>query len=215
MTIEILDAGGKVIRHLDGTTDGGVNRVVWDLTVDPPNRPHTTQDPRPFYVFYPLEIDGPEVLPGTYSVRIHARKATLTVPLRVRLDPRNDATILDLRAQYDALARLAVDQERGEVWIAQLKNHGPKAAALSDELRNGNGSQNSGYRQPAKVIDQIAYLRHIIATSYTGPTDAQAALMRQYEKQLDALGKKVAALHLPPLPLKPEKHELHREKPDP
>ncbi len=214
-TIEILDAGGKVIRHLDGTTDGGVNRVVWDLAVDPPNWPHTTQDPRPFYVFYPLEIDGPEVLPGTYSVRIAARNATLTVPLRVRLDPRNDATILDLRAQYDALARLAIDQERGEVWIAQLKNHGPKAAALADELRNGNGSQNSGYRQPAKVIDQIAYLRHIIATSYTGPTDAQAALMQQYEQQLDALGKKVAALHLPPLPLKPEKHELHREKPDP
>ncbi len=210
VTIEIVDAGGKVVRHLDGTAQGGVNRVVWDLTADAPGRPHTVQDPRPFYVFYPLEIDGPEVLPGTYTVHVHARKATLSVPVRVRFDPQSDATISQLRAQYDALARLAADQERGEVWLAQLKNRGPKAKGLTDELRNGNGTQNSGYRQPAKVIDQIAYLRHIIASAYEGPTDAQAALMHVYEKQLDAIGKKVAALHLPQHPTSPGKRGVPR-----
>ena len=213
VTIEIVDASGKVVRHLDGTAGAGVNRVVWDLTTDPPNWPHTKQDPRPYYVFYPLEIDGPEVLPGAYTVRIHARKATLSVPLRVRLDPHNDATISDLRAQYDALARLAADQERGEVWLAQLKNRGPKAVALADELRNGNGTENSGYRQPAKVIDQIAYLRHIIATAYVGPTDAQAALIRTYEQQLDAIGKKVQALPPPPPHKRGAPHGSHRRKP--
>jgi photosystem II stability/assembly factor-like uncharacterized protein len=215
VTVEILNAQGSLVRHLDGTADAGVNRVVWDLTVDPPNWPHTRQDPRPFYVFYPLEVDGPEVLPGSYTVRLHARGAMLSVPLRVRLDPQSDATISDLRAQYDALARLAVDQERGEAWLAQLKNHGRKAAALADELRNGNGSQNAGYREPAKVIDQIAYLRHILATSYSGPTDAQAMLMQEYEQQITSIGKKVAALHLRPLPLKtPAPHTRH-ERPDP
>jgi photosystem II stability/assembly factor-like uncharacterized protein len=215
VTLEILNAQGAVVRHLDGTADAGVNRVVWDLTADPPNWPHTRQDPRPFYVFYALEVDGPEVLPGSYTVRLHARGATLDVPLRVRLDPENDATISDLRAQYDALARLAAAQERGEVWLAQLKNHGRKAAALADELRNGNGSQNAGYRDPAKVIDQIAYLRHILATSYTGPTDAQAMLMQQYEQQITSIGKKVAALHLRPLPLKTPAPRAHHERPDP
>ncbi len=214
VAIEIVDASGKVVRHIDGTADGGVNRVVWDLTTDPPGYPNAQQDARPFYVFYPLEIDGPEALPGTYTVRLHARGATLSVPLRVRLDPQSDATTADLRAQYDVLARLAADQERGEVWIAQLANHGPKAAALADELRNGNGTQNAGYRYPAKVLDQIAYLRHIIATSFTGPTDAQAALMRGYEQQLDAIGKNVQAMHLPPPP-KPKHRELPREAPDP
>ena len=214
VTIEIVDANGKVVRHLDGTTDGGVNRVVWDLTTDPPNWPHTQQDPRPYYVFYPLEIDGPEVLPGAYTVRIHARDATLSVPLRVRLDPQNDATLSDLRAQYDTLARLAADQERGELWLAQLKGHGPKADALMDQLRNGNGTQISGYRQPAQVLDQIAYLRHIIASAFIGPTDAQAALMQAYEQQLGAIGKKVAALHLPPPP-NPKQRGLHRRRADP
>jgi photosystem II stability/assembly factor-like uncharacterized protein len=210
VAIEILDARGNVVRHLDGTADPGVNRVVWDLTTDPPGYPHTKQDPRPYYVFYPLEIDGPEVLPGTYSVRIQARGTTLTVSLRVRLDPQNDATMQDLRAQYNALARLAADQERGEVWLAQLKGRGPEAAAIMDDLRNGNGTQNSGYRQPAQVLDQIAYLRHIISTSFTGPTDAQAALMQQYEQQLDAIGKRVSALPSPS-PKPATQHGLHRK----
>lgn len=189
--IEILDAHGTVIRHLKGTARGGVNRVVWDLTTDPPGWPHTKQDPRPYYVFYPLKIDGPEVLPGRYTVRLIARAVSLDVPLTVRLDPKADATIEQLRAQYDALERLAVDQERGEAMLAKVVKTHPD---IADLLRNGNGSENAGYRRPAKVIDQIAYLRHIIATAYDGPTDVQAALMTQYEAQLDAIEKRVNAL---------------------
>ena len=102
-----------------------------------------------------------------------------------------------MHAQYNALESLAEDQERGEVWLAKLKGHGGKYAALADQLRNGNGSENAGYKQPAKVIDQIAYLRHIIGTAYDGPTAVQAALMQQYHDQLDALGKRFNALPSP------------------
>ncbi|HTU69162.1 MAG TPA: hypothetical protein VMF11_02485 [Candidatus Baltobacteraceae bacterium] len=198
VTIEILDAHGAVIRHLDGTADGGVNRVTWDLTTDAPGWPKTVQDSRPYYVFYPLAITGPQVLPGRYTVRLLARGATLEVPLTVRLDPRVKASVAALQAQYDALERLAQDQERGEVWLARLKKgKGPRYTALADRLRNGNGSENAGYKQPARVIDQIAYLRHIIATAYDGSTDVQAALIQQYERQLDAIGKGVNALPSP------------------
>ena len=213
--LEIFDGSGKLIRHLDGTAESGVNRVVWDLAVDAPGYPNTKQDPRPYYVFYPLAIEGPEVLPGSYTVRVHARGVTLSVPLAVRLDPLTKATTAQLQAQYDALESLAQDQERGEVWLAKLKGHVGKYAALADQLRNGNGSENAGYKQPAKVIDQIAYLRHIIATAYDGPTQAQAALMQQYHDQLDALGKRFNALPSPTPSPKPSPkaspHGLHRK----
>lgn len=175
VTIEILDASGKAIRHLKGTADSGVNRVTWDLTVDPPGWPHTVQDPRPYYVFYPLEIDGPQVLPGSFTVRLLARGQKLDVPLTVKLDPRAHVSTQTLQAQYDTLLELAQDQERAE------------RAPNAKQLRNGNGSENAGYQFPAKVIDQIAYLRHIIATSYDGPTQAQSALMHEYERQLRSL----------------------------
>lgn len=203
VTFEILDSAGTVVRHLEGTAEGGVNRVVWDLSTDPPGWPKTKQDPRPYYVFYALDIEGPEVLPGYYTVRLTARGVTLSVPLTVRFDPESDASTAQLQAQFDALKSLAQDQERGEVWLAKLKGHGGKYAALADTLRNGNGSENAGYKQPAKVIDQIAYLRHIIATANDGPTQVQQALMKQYHDELDALGQRFNALPSPTASPKP------------
>jgi len=204
--ITIVDASGAIVRHLEGTAQGGVNRVDWDLTADAPGWPHTVQDTRPYYVFYPLEIDGPEVLPGTYTVELRARNVDLRVPLTVRLDPSVTASRSALQAQYDVLERLAADQERGEAWVAQLKKgHGPRYRAVVVRLINGNGSENAGYKQPAQVVDQIAYLRHIIETSFDGATDAQTALMKSYEAQLDAIGKEVNALPSPPAPPKPAK----------
>jgi photosystem II stability/assembly factor-like uncharacterized protein len=191
VALEILDAGGAVVRHLEGTADAGINRVDWDLTTDPPGFPGTKQDTRPYYVFYPLKIEGPEVLPGAYAVRIIARGTTLDVPLTVRLDPQADVTTMQLRANYDVLERLATDQEQGEALLARVKKKHPE---IADRLRNGNGSENAGYRQPAQVIDQIAYLRHIIETTYEGPTVVQTQLMQQYESQLDAIAKQVDAL---------------------
>jgi hypothetical protein len=211
VAIEILDASGKIVRHFEGTAVGGINRVVWDLATDAPGYPHTKQDPRPYYVFYPLAIEGPQVLPGAYTVRVNARGVTLSVPLTVRLDPKAEATVMQLHAQYNALESLAEDQERGEAWLAKLKGHGGKYAALADDLRNGNGSENAGYKQPAKVIDQIAYLRHIIGTAYDGPTAVQAALMQQYHDQLDALGKRFNALPSPTPSPKPSPHGIHRK----
>ncbi|HEY5349854.1 MAG TPA: hypothetical protein VIJ64_08980, partial [Candidatus Lustribacter sp.] len=105
--IEIVDAAGNVVRHIVGTARPGINRVVWDLTTDPPGWPKTKQDPRPYYVFYPLEINGPQVLPGPFRVRLIARGTTLEVPLTVRLDPRVKPSQVHLQAQFDALEALA------------------------------------------------------------------------------------------------------------
>ncbi len=192
VTLVILDGSGKVVRHLTGTAKDGVNRVVWDLQTDPPGGTHAAQDPRPYYVFYPLDIEGPEAMPGPYSVRLTARGETLSVPLTVRLDPSVTASTGDLQAQYNAMERLAQMQERGERWLAAIrklekKHHTAALDALANRLRNGDGSENAGYKDPAQVIDQIAYLRHIIATSYAGPTQIQQQLIDRYDKELRAI----------------------------
>lgn len=212
--LQILD-GQTVIRHIEATADDGVNRVVWDLATDAPGGLDAKQDARPYYVFYALNVSGPEVLPGTYTVRLKARGQTLTVPVTVKMDPALHANDADLRAQYDALNRLAALQERGETWIATLtddakrlaKKDPKRSAALNaqaDRLRNGNGSQNAGYQFPAKVVDQIAYMRFLLATSFTGPTQSQAALMDDYAKQIDEIGKDVEPLIKSTAPLLPK-----------
>src|SRR5215469_16791454 len=127
--------GSKVIKHLaDATVADGINRVVWDLSTDAPGGLDAKQDKRPYYVFYPLHIDGPEVLPGHYTVQLKARGETLTVPVDVKLDPSVTASADDVRAQYDTLQRLAQMQERGERWVATIEDDKKQLAKRDPKL---------------------------------------------------------------------------------
>jgi photosystem II stability/assembly factor-like uncharacterized protein len=201
--LQILDARGAVLRTLHATTAPGINRVVWDLHTDPPGGPHAVQDPRTYYVFYFLRIEGPQVLPGTYTARLTVGSQAMEAPVTVRLDPSVRASAATLAAHYDAMERLAQLQEQGEVEVSTIaaleRQIGARTAHLHDaavrrtlaayraeldaaanELRTGNGSQNAGYKNPAALIDQIAYLRHTIPTSFQAPTGAQQQLMDLY-----------------------------------
>ena len=203
VTLDILNSTGTVIRHLDAGVGDGINRTTWDLQTDPRGGKNAAQDKRDFYVFYPLHVDGPEAMPGTYVARIRARGETLSVPFNVRLDPAVTVATADLQAQYDALARLSALQEEGERWISEIAKrekkhkHVARLDAFADSVRNGDGSQNAGYKHPARVIDQIAYLRHIIATSFGRPTDIQLTLIDDYASQIHALEPQAKRLRLP------------------
>lgn len=92
LKLEILDASGEVIRTLDTKalgTQQGFNRVAWDLREDgPAPRADVAEDGGDFGG----PAGGPEVLPGTYTVRltVTAADGQATVSeqsLEVRLDP--------------------------------------------------------------------------------------------------------------------------------
>ena len=103
VTLEILDAQGKPIRHLSSKekkgdeqppewpdqvqpiktipAKEGMNRFAWDLRYDDP-----VQTPGAFYAG-----SGPRgslALPGDYQVRLTANGKTETAPLHLAIDPR-------------------------------------------------------------------------------------------------------------------------------
>lgn len=217
VTLQILDTSGTVVRTLDATSSSGINRVTWDLSTDPPGGPHAVQDPRAYYVFYPLTIEGPEVLPGRYAVRLQVGRQTFEAPVDVRIDPSASVARADLQAQFDALEQLAQLQERGEVALSKIASLEAQTAArmkrardaglqrslqayrmqlvaAADALRTGNGSQNAGYKHPAALVDQIAYLRHIIPSALAAPTDAERSLIALYANDGDRLAAQDRAL---------------------
>ncbi len=96
-TIEIEDARGIVVRHLSLLPNGaGMNRVVWDLSEDPPiswkSAPHWNRG----------YSGGASVLPGRYTVKLTLDGKTLTQPLSVLGDPRMHASIAAYRAAQQA-----------------------------------------------------------------------------------------------------------------
>ena len=127
VTLEIVDAGGSVVRHLSSAkakgpeqppewpdliqpTDTlpavkGMNRFVWDLRYDEP-----AQIPGAFYAGVPPR--GPIVLPGAYTLRLGYAGQTRTAPLTVAADPRDRGPALaGLRQKFDLAMEVYRDQD--------------------------------------------------------------------------------------------------------
>ena len=140
LTLEILDATGRVVRTLssvppadeDDEEEGeeeasarkkkalaiepGVQRAVWDLAWQ-----GATKIPR-------AKIDqgdperGPMALPGTYTVRLSADGRTATTTVRVTPDPRVSVSPADLEAQLAFATALRDDITRLSGLVATLRS---------------------------------------------------------------------------------------------
>ena len=115
ITIDILDAQGKVVRRLSSKekkeneqppewpdrverprtipANDGMNRFAWDLRYDDP-----TQIPGAFYT-----SDGPRgplALPGDYQVKVTVAGKSQTAPLHLDIDPRTKGSESALQKQF-------------------------------------------------------------------------------------------------------------------
>src|SRR5438046_1646690 len=115
VSLNILDASGKVVRHLSSKekkegeqppewpdrvervktipANEGVNRFAWDLRYDDP-----VEIPGAFYSSNGPE--GPLALPGDYTVRLTLGGKSQTVPLHLAIDPRMNGAEPALQKQF-------------------------------------------------------------------------------------------------------------------
>lgn len=111
----VRDARGQIVRHLQGLTGhAGMNRIAWDLAEDPPVAwkfaPHWNRG----------YDSGAAVLPGVYTVELHAGKRVLRGRVLVKQDPRTHYTQAQLRARQAMLAALFADFSRVDVALNTL-----------------------------------------------------------------------------------------------
>jgi hypothetical protein len=124
VTLDILDASGKVVRHLSNKekkegeqppewpdrvervktipTNEGMNRFAWDLRYNDP-----VQIPGAFYSG--TGPKGPLALPGDYQVKMTVAGKSQTVPLKIVIDPRNKGAEPSLQKQF-ALSQQVTDR---------------------------------------------------------------------------------------------------------
>jgi photosystem II stability/assembly factor-like uncharacterized protein len=129
VTLEILDARGAPVRKYASTdaprAGRGGAQAVADYWIAPPVR--LTGNPGHNRFEWDLRYtlpagegggsfgrggQGPQVMPGTYQVKLTAAGRTYTQPLRVKLDPRSTATPLDIQKQYDLSMSILRDMKR-------------------------------------------------------------------------------------------------------
>ncbi|MGA7920351.1 MAG: hypothetical protein WCA38_11835, partial [Candidatus Acidiferrales bacterium] len=137
VTIEILDAQGRVVRHLSSKAkktyeqppewpdqivpqllipaEAGMNRYGWDLRYE-----STVKIPGAFYEG--LGPEGPLAVPGTYQLKLTAGSFTQTVALELRLDPRlKNVTASDLQKEFDLSMKIRDSNNELHTAVNQIR----------------------------------------------------------------------------------------------
>ncbi|MCS6805869.1 MAG: hypothetical protein RMM98_05110 [Acidobacteriota bacterium] len=102
--IQILDADGRLIRELKNIPqEKGLNRVAWDLRYEGPRLRRPPSEEETEFTGGPR---GPQVVPGTYTVKLTLGETSLSKRVEVRLDPTFSVPATDLQAQLDYTLKL-------------------------------------------------------------------------------------------------------------
>jgi photosystem II stability/assembly factor-like uncharacterized protein len=123
VTLEIVDAKGKVIRKYSSTDkpyalandnvptywirpqqalsgEVGAHRFVWDLHYTPLDLPPTFPISATYQQTAP-DPTAPWAMAGTYTIKLTVNNRVYTQPLSIRMDPRIKTTVADLQKQHD------------------------------------------------------------------------------------------------------------------
>ncbi len=151
VTLEILDASGKVIRKFPKKededsgndeedffsrggasnlpADAGLNRFVWDLRYEGATKvPHAP--------LWGGSTDGPEALPGNYQARLTVLGKTYTAPLTIASDPRLKLGPDDLARQFDLRLKIRDKLTETNDAIIQIRDLRDQISAVNKRLKN-------------------------------------------------------------------------------
>lgn len=131
-SIAILDATGKTVRALQGTTRAGFNRVYWDLGNEPSKTARMRTKPL-YDEEFTMDLDGTRpapgfgtlsvlMPPGRYTVRLTADGKTMSQPLDVLEDPNETVTALDMAASNKLLEKLQSDMSTSAEMLSAIES---------------------------------------------------------------------------------------------
>ena len=142
--IEVLDESGKVIRTFQAPVTQGVNRAAWNLRRDTYRR-IPRRDVNPFF-----EPAGPEVLPGTYRIRVSYKdhkSAEQTV--RVLPDPRYEGRLGGRQANSEAQERAGRIQEALAEAVERINQTRSDVDAVTARLKAREDKERKGREETA------------------------------------------------------------------
>ena len=212
VTLEILDSKNQVVRRFSSSdkpvqarrrlaiadywlappqslgTRAGMNRFVWDLRYAPAS----------------AEADGggdeegppgrgPQVLPGTYQVRLTVAGRRLTQPVTVALDPRSTATPADLAKQFELALKAWRDVKRAAETMEQLTALRRRAAEIKSQ-----SSANAALAALASEVDASA-AQILGGSGGRGASGAPSGLAAAESELSAALGVAESADRTPPV----------------
>jgi len=226
--LELLDADGKVIRTFtseekktdtgpeEGERDlpvehipakAGMNLFVWDLRYEPPAKV-------PALIYDSGEPAGPLVLAGKYQARLTVAGKSQTTQFEVKMDPRVQASVEDLRKQFDLMLKMSQRQDLMNKTVIAIRDLRTQLQALEKRIGSGDEakplvSASTDLRKKISAIEEqlvqvnskssedqanyptmlnskLGHLQSLVDSADTAPTVAESAVFSDLDQRLEA-----------------------------
>ena len=192
LRLEVLDSAGKTVRAIAGApSSAGLHRIAWDLRAnavagaggggrgggrggDGEGRGGGGRGGG--------GNRGPQLLPGTYTVRLMADGATQEQKVEVRLDPEIKTSPANLQAQWNAVTKISTMIREVTQMTQQADRHvdSPEWKAFAATVarpRSGPGSDGV-----PNLAEQLPALLNLIDTPNDAPTPTMMKLLGELEE---------------------------------
>ncbi len=160
--IQVFDRAGKLVQELNKPAkEKGLNRVAWNLRYggaevrQPPAEEERSSASPP---------RGPQVLPGSYTVKLIVGDKTYEEHVEVRLDPTINVPLSDLQAELE----------------------------LTTTLRDMQTASNTGLRYLDSLKDQLTHTQTTMKNLNKEPDKEMMKALEDDVKQIDALEDRIA-----------------------
>jgi photosystem II stability/assembly factor-like uncharacterized protein len=161
--IQIFDREGKLVQDLERPLrEKGLNRVSWNLRL---GGPEVRKPPTEEQVAFGGSPRGPQVLPGTYTVKLTAGDKVLEERVEVKLDPGVKTSLADLQQTLD----------------------------MQVKLRDMQSSMNMSLRFLDSLKEQLKQAQTTMKTLNKEPDKDLMKALEDYIKQLDTMLDRLAA----------------------
>jgi hypothetical protein len=192
--IEVRNASGERVRCLDAPGGAGVGRTAWDLAETAPVPWLRARE-------WNRGADGPTVVPGRYTVLLHAGAATTQRTLDVRPDPRAAWTQAQYVARYEFVKSL--DDELSAIDVALNRLDGlSHGRAAESSFTSGVVNSEDDQLMPDRLRERLTILQGAIALSQGPPLPSHyreaATIHAQFETAMASYLAFLSAHHLPP-----------------
>jgi len=161
--VQVFDRDGKLVQDIEKPSrEKGLNRVAWNLRLGGPEvrRPPTEEQ-----LAFGGAARGPQVLPGTYTVKLTAGDKVLEERVEVKLDPGIKTSTTDLQQALEM----------------QLK------------LRDMQSTMNLSLRFLDSLKDQLKQTQTTMKTLNKEPDKEMMKALEDWIKELDTMQDKLAA----------------------
>jgi hypothetical protein len=198
--VQVFDRDGKLVQDIERPSrEKGLNRVSWNLRFGGPEvrRPPTEEQ-----LAFGGAPQGPQVLPGTYTLKLTVNDKTFEQPIEVRFDPNINTPLAELQESLDMQTKLrdmqstintslrfldsvkeqlkqaqttmkTLNKEPDKDLMKALEGYIKEVDALEDRLASRN--EGLGFAGRSQVVDNIGTLFFYLDSNF-GPTAGQ----RQY-----------------------------------